>query len=599
MLSTISGMKNKLKLSLASLALLTACGGGNSKIGENTGSSVSFTTASTGTKENLSSQARPFASALRASNLSVPQITLDQLFDWAELTFPELFPSKRETQQFEQYTYRYYPETDVHVGVAGNEIFLLGTTQTQGKIVKVGVVDDYVTQVLSSSSSQTIENGYFSSQPVASISVSDANACWTQFVTPIDMDGDGKKDFAIHFWCAQWNMPFGFNGPTPNTFKVFLNKGTHYSNGNSQLFGVDEVSLGGATRKVVVADFNNDGRMDLAYAVNREDGRPIGDSISLAAAQATVVTSKSNNMYGIDRLGPANWYHAVDVYQTGPNTKSVVLHGFHNTNAKSFSNLNGNWVSDSEPLPFLNGLTYRFMKSLPSKVNDDLIVTVGQTGATALDIYSKTNSGWQKGVGYSPPVTTNSVPVIAWNGDPFMGNRIDIGTDSYTGAGFDDSCLIKRSPTSRAMFIGKFSGRKLPQGYSGQTVNETDMPIVYDLMAFDVVSGNLQKVDLGLDTPLGSEFFNFIECTDVNGDGYDDLVISIQSNSGIPVVYLNDKSNKFLKVSQNVFANIPSAGNVARSILADMDGDGINDLVVFTLHNEPQIIRVYKGLKKL
>jgi hypothetical protein len=30
-----------------------------------------------------------------------------------------------------------------------------------------------------------------------------------------------------------------------------------------------------------------------------------------------------------------------------------------------------------------------------------------------------------------------------------------------------------------------------------------------------------------------------------------------------------------------------------------MDGDGINDLVVFTLQSKPQIIRVYKGLKKL
>jgi hypothetical protein len=442
-----------------------------------------------------------------------------------------------------------------------------------------------------------IETGYFSSQPVASISVSDANACWTQFVTPIDMDGDGKKDFAMHFWCNQWNMPFGFDGPTPNTFKAFLNKGTQYVNGNSQLFGTEEVSLGGATRKVVIADFNNDGRMDLAYAVNREDGRPIGNSINLAAAQASVVTSKSNNLYGVDRLGPANWYHAVDVYQTAPNIKSAVFHT--NTNGISFSNLSGRWVSDSEPLPFLNGLTYRFMKSSPSKLSDDLIVTVGQSDATSLDVYLKTNSGWEKGVGYAPPVTTNAVPVIAWNGDPFMGNRIDIGTDSYTGAGFDDSCLIKRSPTSRSMFIGKFSGRKLPKGYSGQTVRETDMPLAYDLMAFEVVGGNLQKVDLGLDTPLGSEFFNFIECTDVNGDGYDDIVISMQRNSGIPVIYLNNKNNKFSKLSPSLFANIPSAGDVARSVLADMDGDGINDLVVFTLQSKPQIIRVYKGLKKL
>jgi hypothetical protein len=239
------------------------------------------------------------------------------------------------------------------------------------------------------------------------------------------------------------------------------------------------------------------------------------------------------------------------------------------------------------------------MKSSPTKTSDDLVVTVGRTAVTSLDVYSKNNSSWQKGVGYAPTVTTNAVPTIGWNGDSFMANRVDIGTDSYSGAGFDDSCVINRSPASPAIFVGKFSGRKLPRGYSGQTVKENDMPLTFELMAFEVVGGDLQKVDLGIDVPLDTEYFNFFDCTDVNGDGYDDIVLSIQRNSGIPVVYLNNKANKFIKLPQSFFPSISPASGVARSVLADMDGDGINDLIVFTLSSKPQNIQVYKGLKKL
>lgn len=439
-------------------------------------------------------------------------------------------------------------------------------------------------------------SGFFSDMPISTINVSDANACFTQFVVPVDMNKDGQKDLAMHFWCNQWNMPAGFNGPTPNTFKVYLNNGNSFENGNVRLFGAENIELGGASRKFVQADFNNDGSNELAFAINREDGRLIGNNLNVASSQSAVVTSSSNR-YAVSQLGTPNWFHAVDVYQTSATTKSVVFMGFSGTLSQSFSQVNGVWATDNIALPPLNALTYRFMKSSLDKVADDVIVTVGAGGPTTLDVYSKTSTGWQKGNGYNPTTIQSAIPLIAWNGDLFMGNKIDINGVSYTGAGFDDSCIIKRSPTSPALFVGKFSGNKLPAGYAGEPIRQNSLPLGFELMAFEIVNGSLRKVDLGLNPLLGSDFFNFFDCTDVNNDGYDDIVISRQRAGGLPDVYLNNTTGGFTKVAQTVYP----IGNAieSRSILADLDGDKISELIVFTLNSSPQTIRVYKGIKKL
>lgn len=132
------------------VSFLSACGGGDSPSRTDSGLGSRLVTAKAGGTELLATQALTFVSVRQAANSGAVNITVDQLFDWAEVTFPELFPSRRTSQLLDPYTYRYYPETDLYVGVASNEVFLLGAVQTEGKIVKVGLVSDYVAQVLSS-----------------------------------------------------------------------------------------------------------------------------------------------------------------------------------------------------------------------------------------------------------------------------------------------------------------------------------------------------------------------------------------------------------------------------------------------------------------
>ena len=97
------------------------------------------------------------------------------------------------------------------------------------------------------------------------------------------------------------------------------------------------------------------------------------------------------------------------------------------------------------------------------------------------------------------------------------------------------------------------------------------------------MNSQIQKIDLNItNEQILNTNANFIECKDVNGDGYHDLIVYPYNTTGMPYVYINNKNYGFNYLGQSVFPAIPENwGNTASSILHDFDKDGISDLVVF------------------
>ncbi len=57
----------------------------------------------------------------------------DTVFDWAELTFPTIFPSHQATQQISDWLYRRYPESDLYVGINNQDVYYIsGSTLREG-----------------------------------------------------------------------------------------------------------------------------------------------------------------------------------------------------------------------------------------------------------------------------------------------------------------------------------------------------------------------------------------------------------------------------------------------------------------------------------
>jgi len=109
-------------------------------------------------------------------------ITPDALMDWAEVNYPQFFsPVHQATQTFGPYTYRYYPATLNYLGVAGQEVYVLGP-MSGNEITRVGNVADVACNVTpqscstaGTSSTLTVSvggNGSVSSNPAGL-------DCWT------------------------------------------------------------------------------------------------------------------------------------------------------------------------------------------------------------------------------------------------------------------------------------------------------------------------------------------------------------------------------------------------------------------------------------
>ena len=101
----------------------------------------------------MRSQARQDSSLLRARALAVPaataprgSITAGALMDWAETAYRVYFPNHEADRALSPYVYRYYAATENYLGVAGEEVYVLGRL-TDNQLVRVGRLQDFACQV--------------------------------------------------------------------------------------------------------------------------------------------------------------------------------------------------------------------------------------------------------------------------------------------------------------------------------------------------------------------------------------------------------------------------------------------------------------------
>lgn len=70
----------------------------------------------------------------------------DNLFDWAEKTYPQHFPGHANSQIAAPYLYRHYPTTGNYVGVDGQNVYVLGPV-SGGTLSRVGSLTDFTCYV--------------------------------------------------------------------------------------------------------------------------------------------------------------------------------------------------------------------------------------------------------------------------------------------------------------------------------------------------------------------------------------------------------------------------------------------------------------------
>lgn len=120
--------------SLALTAFVTACGGAEP---------TNLTDASHATAHDTGLlTAADTASPRRQVLVTGRTPSVDALLNWAERTYPQFFPGTKTTLNSPPYQYRYYPETDNYVGVAGTQVYILGPVSS-GALQSVGQLSDF------------------------------------------------------------------------------------------------------------------------------------------------------------------------------------------------------------------------------------------------------------------------------------------------------------------------------------------------------------------------------------------------------------------------------------------------------------------------
>jgi hypothetical protein len=404
------------------------------------------------------------------------------------------------------------------------------------------------------------------------------NAPFVSLVNAVDLRHAGGQDLVVHVWC---NEPAG-TSPTHHTLNsliVLLRQlSGQYTIGNQTIFGTSIVDLGGASRNVVIADFNGDGYSDLAYAINLEDGR--NGSMN---AQLAVMMSNGNGTYRVDRIGTPDWFHAITAVDNNVGGKDIVATGLTNSGTQAYRYINSAWTNVSANyLASLSGLTFGFLNS-----------TTGFTGGTSpADLDSTTLVGgvWNTSTLLSYPATT--VPILTWNGTTQNVASIAVGNTRISGAGFDQACTLKVTPSGTAIPVVKLDGRVIPANYDGvSTLVETAQPTYLNMIA--VGAPNLFA---GIDTTIQ---YNFFDCVDKSSDGYDDFIAYPARVGGIPEVFLNNKAGNLVRFNTSDFPKALDTQGISRALYADLDGDGKPDLLYWSVNNVHNKFVVYKGTQPL
>ena len=435
-----------------------------------------------------------------------------------------------------------------------------------------------------------------------------------QFVIPVNINNDEWQDFIVHQWCDIDRDMSGevIQGPTPDVLSVQLSNGDGtYRDGNQEVFGELVPSLGGASRKYDTGDLNGDGRVDFAFAMNWEDGRS-GSPWEYSRASPAVILSKNEAEYEVVKIGTPDWGHAVAIVEHQNGSVDALFAGYTGIGLQAYRYSSEGWqdvIDEYPPEDIKNTAGITTSRGTATwagefKYQDDHIIA-GDSSAdgseNGLALWFRENGIWSKTDQQLVPVAFN-VGWISW-----QGNEGTIPVYSVNG-----EYVIGYAPQTMCFFEDKFddSGNitfavlfqsTLPKDGSavveGGSYIENEQYNIQGITVFQIQENKIVEIENPFDIYNKSLFANFLDCRDLNNDGYADFSRHVFSHTqpvyleswqrgGTPVINLNNKAGGLIEYENNQGFEIPGHSllkdaNNGQGYTRDINGDGIEDIVVY------------------
>lgn len=433
-----------------------------------------------------------------------------------------------------------------------------------------------------------------------------ADQCMTpsiQFAIPVNIDNDEQDDFIIHYWCDNRERQV-VSTPTPDALVAYVSNGGDYVIDNFGVFGTHYPSLGGASRKYVRGDLNNDGKDDFAFAMNWEDGRSQDADVDIDTHSAfPAVLLSTDTGYEIVQLGYAQWGHSVRI-----EGNRVFFSGFNNCGGNGCGQVfeyNNGWTDVSDEYPHLSGISFL--------IKDNYVINAESNGQGIQGLDLIRDGVYVDRVNYEPAYT---VQFAGWAQDKDKPENYSemmlyrINGEVYFHGATSGMCLMDTQHGE--LVVATVNAAKLADGsqpIEGQPYHETETVPVNFFTFYTIDDDKLVLADVTISGEDPVHNFNFFDCEDVNGDGHPDIVAQVFSqpwnnmsdnNGGVPEVYINEGDNDFYNLDTADWPVFSDSTASTQGYLHDINNDGTHDLVMFGLTTEvTENIEIYytnKGL---
>jgi len=403
---------------------------------------------------------------------------------------------------------------------------------------------------------------------------------------PIDLNGDGHDDLIVSLWSGMYAGQSVGNIECPNSLVALIYQPDGTFKDETSKYIPGGTDIGGCARKVQLVDVNGDGKLDILFAVNQEDGRLQANASDMNGTLAALVSN--GNIYEVKKFDIPSWYHSVGVGYDAQNKAFVTGSGYTNNPQASFRfDTSNNAVDSGLALPSISPTTFKFFNTNGTNTESKILLQASNTNMayTSVEGYTKnTNGTWNKLADLSLAPLVGYANTISYTGENGGAQPVfSINGTAITFAGLSESCTMKMSPTGSQMAIFKIGGAEIPNFVDGMTVRQNDLQAYTAMIGVTVVNGVITAVPLNITREVHNNVnSNFFDCKDVNGDGYADIVVYPYNNTGMPYIYVNNKAGGFDYMGSKMFPVITDNwGNAATSLLNDFDKDGKIDLLVW------------------
>lgn len=415
---------------------------------------------------------------------------------------------------------------------------------------------------------------------------------------------DGKKDLIFNLWCSQVPAGLVTTAPTINGLVALVQQSDgSFMDRTKQIFGVEMVDLIGVGNQAVVYDFNNDGYDDIVFAVTGEDGRALAQGSAVNNRQNVFLTSIGNGTYKTERLGWFSYNFHIQLVDNEIGGKDVITENIgYGGKSSGWRYING-W-SEISGYDWPNFLATFFDRKNSNEGSRTAITQSATNGS--LDLYTRTsNLSWTRSSSWGFPNVTNA-PWLSWNGDTGTATVMTLNGKDYVSVVFEQGCELRRKPTDESIAVMALNTNEIIGGYKGGVIVESSSVLkpITKIFAFSTSNNSLTNIDITINNEAQDTQFLRLSCGDVNGDGYDDIVVMPWGHNAVPIIYINDGTGAFNLVDTTKLPMPSSDFQDATMIYTDIDGDGSRDLLYWpstSLSGNPAKVQyqLYKGQRNI